>query len=115
MASVSAPVSELLVIAKSREIQRGLFAEMAGDRKGAKPHLLAGAHLELVLADDYETAGETKLAVRSLISAASCFWRAGEPQRGESLLNELLTQHPARAVEIQRTLDQLRRDHPAGT
>jgi hypothetical protein len=40
-------------------------------------HFLAAGHLALVLADDYEQVGETELAIRSRLSAGSCFWRGG--------------------------------------
>src|SRR5205823_6522007 len=50
---------------KSREVQRALLAEMAGDRSGARRHFLAAAHLEMVLAEDYATAGAPELAIRS--------------------------------------------------
>jgi hypothetical protein len=43
----------MLVTVKAREIQRGMLAEMRGDRADTERHLLAGAHLELVLAEDY--------------------------------------------------------------
>ncbi len=56
MAMPSSPVSDMLVTVKSREVQRGMLAEMRGDRAAASRHLLAAAHLELVLADDYAQA-----------------------------------------------------------
>ena len=65
MATAQAPGSELLVTVKSREVQRGLQAELRGDRAAAARHLLAAAHLELVLADDYAQAGQADLALRS--------------------------------------------------
>jgi hypothetical protein len=40
-----------------------------GDREAARRHFLA-AHLELVLAHDYDEAGEPDLALRIRISAA---------------------------------------------
>jgi hypothetical protein len=52
MATVHAPVSDMLVTVKSRELQRGMLAEMRGDRSSAARHLLAAVHLELVLVDD---------------------------------------------------------------
>jgi len=42
------PVSDLLVTVKSREMQRGMSAEMRGDPLTASRHFLAAAHLELV-------------------------------------------------------------------
>jgi hypothetical protein len=53
MAAAHAPVSDRLVTVKLREVQRGMLAEMRDDQTGAARHLLAAAHLELVLADDY--------------------------------------------------------------
>lgn len=81
MSTASAPVSDMFVTVKSREVQRALLAEMRGDREAARRHSLAGAHLEVVLAADYEQAGEGELALRSQLSAASCFWRGGSKGR----------------------------------
>jgi hypothetical protein len=44
----------MLVTVKSREIQRALMAEIRRDRESATRHFLAAAHLELVLAADYD-------------------------------------------------------------
>ena len=63
----------MLVTVKSREVQRALLAEMRGDPEAAQRHFLASAHLELVLAADYEQAGDSPLSFRSQLSAASCF------------------------------------------
>jgi hypothetical protein len=62
MATAHVSVSDMLVTVKSRELQRGLLAEMHGDQTGAARHLLAAAHLELVLADDYEPYVSTEAA-----------------------------------------------------
>ena len=86
MATAHAPVSDMLVTVKSRELQRGMLAEVRGDRPDATRHFLAAAHLELVLADDYAQAGQAGLALHSHVSAASCFWRAGHQTR---LVNSL--------------------------
>jgi hypothetical protein len=48
MTAAHTPFSDMLVTVKSRELQRGLLAEMRGDQTGAARHLLAAAHLELV-------------------------------------------------------------------
>src|SRR5262249_24751710 len=79
------PVSDMSVTVKSREIQRGMLAELRNDRAATARHYLAAAHLELVLASDYAEAGQEELAMRSRISAASCLWRAGrvDQARGE--------------------------------
>jgi hypothetical protein len=108
-----ATVSDMLVPVKSREVQRAMLAEMRGDRKAAVKHFLAAAHLELVLADDYAQAGQPDLALRSLISAASCFWSAGHQDRARPMLDELLQSHPAQAAAIQQVIDELERDYPA--
>jgi len=64
MATTSVMVSDMLMTVKSREVQRALFAEASGDREGARRHFLAAAHLEQVLAHDYDEAGEPELARR---------------------------------------------------
>lgn len=112
MPTASAPVSDMLVTVKSRELQRALLAEMRGDREAARRHFLAGAHLELVLAADYEQAGDTALFFRSQISAASCFWRAGEQQQARRRLEELRAAHPSQAAAIQQVEMELDRDYP---
>jgi hypothetical protein len=98
----------MLLTVKSREIQRGLTAAMCGQLGDAKKHFRAAGHLELVLADDYEQAGETELARRSRISAASCFWRAGEDLDAQAILDELLQVDPSRAGEIQDLIGELK-------
>ncbi len=112
MSTAPAPVSDMLVTVKSREVQRALFAEMRGDHQSARRHFLAGAHLELVLAADYERAGDNELALRSQLSAASCFWRAGEHAQAQSLLDDLRVSHPAQATAIQQVQLELTRDYP---
>src|SRR5437879_5434532 len=87
------PVSDMVARVKSREVQRALLAEMAGDRAAAIRHFLAAAHLELVLSEDYATAGVDDLALRSRFSAASCFWRAGQISQARSVLDSLLQTH----------------------
>jgi hypothetical protein len=89
MAVVTAPVSDLLVTTKSREFQRAELADARGDRAAAIRHFLAAAHLELVLSTDYSVAGRKDLANRSLIGAASCFWRGGEYTRSREILSEM--------------------------
>jgi hypothetical protein len=107
MSIISFPVSDMLVTVKAREIQRGMLAEMSGDPGGARRHFLAAAHLELVLAHDYEEAGNTALAFRSRLSSASCLWRGGEAEQGRRALEELRVQQPAQAVAIDQVLDEL--------
>jgi hypothetical protein len=112
MSTAPAPVSDMLVTVKAREIQRALFAEMRADREAARRHFLASAHLELVLAADYVQAGDGELALRSHLSAASCFWRAGEPAQAQRLLDDLGTEYPAQAASIEQVQTELIRDYP---
>jgi hypothetical protein len=113
MADESFPVNNLLGTAKSREVQRALLAEMRGEGSNATLHFLAAGHMELVLAVDYELAGDSDLALRSRLSAASCFWRAGHPDQARVLFDSLLQAWPARAAEIQNVMAELARDYPA--
>lgn len=113
MSVVPVPISEMLLTVKSREVQRGLLAEMSRDREGAVPHFLAAAHLELVLADDYANAGQDALAFRSRLSAASSFWRAGRIEQARELLVSLSANHPDRSSAIQEVTAELERDYPA--
>jgi hypothetical protein len=105
----------MLVTVKAREVQRALLAEMRGAREAAVRHFLAAAHLELVLAEDYQTAGESELSRRSQISAASCFWRGGETGRGRQILDRLERDDPSRSRSLQQILAELSRDYPAVT
>jgi hypothetical protein len=114
MATVQQPISDMLVTVKSREIQRGILAEMRQDREAATRHFLAAAHLELVLANDYAQAGETALATRSRISAASCLWRAGQPQEARTQFEALLRESPSAATSVQQALRELE-GGPGGT
>ena len=107
MSTVPQAVSDMLVTVKSREIQRGMLAEMQKDQAAATRHFLAAAHLELVLASDYTEAGEEELARRSRISAASCLWRAGRPEQGRQELQALAREFPAHAAAIQQVLAEL--------
>lgn len=103
----SAVVSDLLVTTKSREIQRGMVAEMRGDRSAAGRHLLAAAHLELVLANDYAAVGDDGLSLRSRISAASCFWRGGDEEQGREIFDGIVRDHPEQGTIVQELLDEL--------
>lgn len=107
MSSVQTPVSDMLITVKSREVQRGMLAEMGHRKTEARQHFLAAAHLELVLASDYEGVGEAELARRSRISAASCFWRAGERDRAQSVFSTLIQQAPDQADEIREVIQDL--------
>jgi hypothetical protein len=112
MATARSPVSDMLVTVKSRELQRGMLAEMRDDRTSAARHFLAAAHLELVLADDYEQADLADLAWRSRLSAASCFWRAGQPEKARKLFETLRHEDPAQEVAAQQVIAELEHDHP---
>ncbi|MFO0969120.1 MAG: hypothetical protein U0793_26495 [Gemmataceae bacterium] len=112
MADESVPINNLLATAKSREVQRGSLAEMRGERANAALHFLAAGHMELVLAADYEAAGEGDLALRSRLSAGSCLWRAGEQARARSLFDNLLRSNPDQSPEIQRIVSELAQDYP---
>ncbi len=107
MSSVQTPVSDMLVTVKSREVQRGMLAEMGNQQTEARTHFLATAHLELVLAGDYQRAGDTDLARRGRISAASCFWRAGDSERARTMFDELIQESPDQADEIREILEEL--------
>ena len=108
MSSIQSPVSDMLVTVKSRELQRGMSATMSGQPSNARKHFLAAAHLELVLAGDYEETGEAELARRSRVSAASCFWRAGEIDEAQAIFDSLSQDDPQRASEIQEVIDDLK-------
>ena len=110
--AVQPAVRDMLVTVKSREVQRGMLAEMSGNRPEAAQHFLAAAHLELVLAGDYDQAGEPELARRSRTSAASCFWRAGKPDEAQALFDALIQSDPTRAAEIQDLLADLKASAP---
>ncbi len=107
MSTLHVPVSDMLATVKSREVQRGMLAAMRDDLAEAAKHFLAAAHLELVLADDYEAGGEIELAIRARISAGSCFWRAGEVETGRRILDEIASSDPARDAEIRDVLSEL--------
>jgi hypothetical protein len=112
MATAHISVSDMLVTVKSRELQRGLLAEMRGDQTGAARHLLAAGHLELVLADDYAQADRWDLALRSRLSAASCFWRAGQPEQARELFGAMLQEHPTQEQGIREVIAALEHDYP---
>jgi hypothetical protein len=112
MATDEAPVSEMLAIVKSRQIQRAMLAEMRGDRPAAIRHFLAAAHLEVVLAEDYRVANNQEMALRSQLSAASCFWRAGQPGQADRIFDEVKASQPGEASTVQNVREELLRDYP---
>jgi hypothetical protein len=89
MPAAISSVSDMLATVRSRESQRALFAESAGNREAARRHFLAAAHLELVLAHDYDEAREPDLALRIWISAASCLWSGSDIEQGGQALERL--------------------------
>jgi hypothetical protein len=112
MATAHISVSDMLVTVKSRELQRGLLAEMRGDHTGTARHLLAAAHLELVLADDYAQADQWDLALRSRLSAASCFWRAGQHGQARELFEAMIQERPTQEEAIREVAATLEHDYP---
>jgi hypothetical protein len=112
MSAVSGAVSDMLVTVKSREVQRGMLAEMRGDRDTSIRHFLAAAHLELVLAADYGEIGDSDLALRSRLSTASCLWRGGQPERARNLIGQLSQDDPSRSALIRKVLEDLEGEGP---
>ncbi len=106
-------ISDPLATVKSREVQRALLAEMAGDRSAASRHFLAAGHLELVLAEDYVAAGADDLALRSSLGAASCFWRADQILQAQGIFDALLKAYPSKTAAIQQVIAELNQDHSA--
>jgi hypothetical protein len=113
MATAPSGVSDMLVTVKSREVQRGLLAEMRGDRDSAIRHFLAAAHLELALAADYDESGDHDLALRSSLSAVSCLWRGGQGETARRLIDQLSQSHPAHTTLVEKVLDDLESNVPA--
>ncbi len=107
MSIMQSPVSDMLVTVKSREVQRGMLAELGADHANAARHFLAAAHLELVLADDYAQAGQDDLALRSRLSAASCFWRAGQHEQARPMFDALIQAYPGHAAAFEQARAQL--------
>jgi hypothetical protein len=107
MAPVQSPVSDMLVIVKSREAQRAMLAEARGDTAEAAKHFLATAYLELVLADDYVQAGNDRMAFRSRLSAASAFWRGGQIEIARKHFEAMTQDFPDRARAIEMSLLEL--------
>ena len=112
MPSASSTVSDMLVTVKSREIQRALLAEMQADREAAFRHLLAAAHLELVLAADYDEVEQHDLAFRSRLSAMSCFWRGEQILKARHLTERLKEAYPARSASICKVVEDLEANVP---
>jgi hypothetical protein len=112
MATAHVPVSDMLVTVKSRELQRGMLAEMRGDLAGAARHFLAIAHLELVLADHYKQADQVNLALRIRLSAASCFWRTGQSKQAREVFETVMQENPTQEHAIRQVIEALEHDYP---
>lgn len=110
MATVHQPVSDMMLAVKSREIQRAMLAEMRGEGVVAARHFLAAAHLELVLAVDYDQVGQDDLARRSRISAASCLWRAGKVVEAREQFESILRENPSIADSLRQVIADLERE-----
>jgi hypothetical protein len=102
----------MLITVKTHEVQRGLQADVGGDRARAVRHFLAAAHLEIVLADDYAQAGQEEMAIHNRIGAASSFWRAGQVEVARAHFDDVLKDAPAQAVTIRELIAELSRDYP---
>src|SRR5262249_4548680 len=113
MAEETFPVNNLLATAKSREVQPALLADMRGDRGEPALHFLAAAHMELVLAADYERAQNKEMAFRSQLSAGSCLWRGGRSEQARDFLESLANSQPDRKAETEHVLAELDQDYPA--
>ena len=112
MATTHSPVSDMLVTVKSRELQRGMLAEMRSDCTSAVRHFLAAAHLELVLSNDYAQADQLDLAFRSRLSAASCFWRANQAEQAHELFATLMQEYPTQKPAVQQIIAELEQSYP---
>jgi hypothetical protein len=75
-------------------------------------YVLAAAHLELVLADDHAQVDQLDLALRSRLSAASCFWRAGQPDQAHELFETMIQNHPMQKQAIREVIAALEQDYP---
>lgn len=105
-------IKDTLVLAASHETQRAMLAQWRGDRAKSVRHLLAAGHIELVLAEDYSEAGNSRDSLRCRLSAASCFWRAGDVATARSLFDEMRMRYPAKAKVIDETKAELEHDFP---
>ncbi len=115
MSIAQAAVGDMFTAVKSREVQSGMLAEMRGETDQAARHFLAAAHLELVLAHDYSVVGQDDLSLRSRLSAASCFWRAGRVEEARHEFDALIHDYPAQASNTQDVRSELERDYPNNT
>ena len=63
--------------------------------------------------EDYTQAGADDLALGSRLSAASCFWRAGQVAQAQTLFGELIRLYPDQAGRIQQVVAELGQDYAA--
>ena len=103
---------DMLVTVKSREVQREITAAARGEMAEARKHFLAAAHLDRILADDYLSVNAAALSERALLSAASCFWRAGAVQESADIFAELKREFPGRVKDIEEVEAELAREFP---
>ena len=107
MPTATPVVSDMLITVKNRQIQQAMYAEMRDDENAARRHFLAAGHLEVVLADEYEQAGDTANARFSRISAGSCLWKGDEVEHARRIFDEVITSDPAAAPEVDRIMKEL--------
>ena len=112
MATMQARMDEKLVTTKNYEAQRAMLAEMRGDKESAARHFLAAGHLELVLAEDYRQVEKPALTLRSFLAAASCFWRAGQPEHARAIFKVLFRKYPKRKKYIGTVVADLEKSYP---
>ena len=115
MPSANSSVSDMLVTVKSREIQGAYAWRRWADREAATRHFLAAAHLELVLAADYDEVQEPDLAFRSRLSAVSCLWRGEQFDRARRLIDQLNETYATRSESINKVVDDLEMNVPVPT
>jgi hypothetical protein len=65
-----------------------------------------------VLADGYEQSGQLDLALRGRLSAASCFWRAGQPAHAFEIFEATVQKHPTQEQAIREVIATLEHDRP---
>jgi len=61
---------------------------------------------------DYEQSDQWDLALRSRLSAASCFWRAGQPDQARELFEAMIQEHPTQEQAIREVVASLEHDYP---
>jgi hypothetical protein len=113
--NTSDAASDMRVTVKSREIQRALMAEVRRDGESATRHFLAAAHLELVLAADYDEFEEHDLAFRSRLSAVCCLWCGEQFDRTRRLIEQLSETYAAQSESTSEVVEDLETNIPGPT